>query len=109
MSKTRRWFCEHGLDLRLYPRCFLCKPLEWPETNDPVPGFVGCRCPTYWFGTVPPECPVHNPPKPYYPTITVGTTTGHTVRCTCPENRGDNYAGNCPIHDVMSSYTVGVT
>jgi hypothetical protein len=28
-----------------------------------------------------------------------------TVRCTCPPDRGDNYAGNCPIHDVQTSYT----
>lgn len=33
------------------------------------------------------------------------TVTTTTVRCTCPPNRGDNYAGNCPIHDVMVTYT----
>lgn len=37
-----------------------------------------------------------------WPTIIGGTT----VRCTCPPNRGDNYAGNCPIHDVHTTYTV---
>ena len=69
--------CKHGLDLRLYPRCFLCKPLE---------------------------CPEHKPPRPYYPTVTV-STIGHTVRCSCPPDRGDNYAGTCPIHDVTMTYT----
>jgi hypothetical protein len=35
-------------------------------------------------------------------------TNTYTVRCTCPPNRGDNYAGTCPIHDVQVTYTTGL-
>ncbi len=31
-----------------------------------------------------------------------------TVRCTCPPDRGDNYLGTCPIHDVTVTYTVSL-
>jgi len=27
--------------------------------------------------------------------------------CTCPPNRGDNYLGTCPIHDVLTTLGVG--
>ena len=39
-------------------------------------------------------------------TVSSPVATGFTVRCTCPPNRGDNYAGNCPIHDVQTTYTL---
>lgn len=38
------------------------------------------------------------------PWINEGTSTT-TVVCTCPLNRGDNYLGHCPIHDVHVTYT----
>ena len=34
-STTLATHCPHGLDMRLYPRCFLCTPLE------PTPGYTG--------------------------------------------------------------------
>lgn len=43
---------------------------------------------------------------PTWPTpIQVGTGES-TVRCTCPPERGDSYAGTCLIHDVHTTYTV---
>jgi len=32
-------------------------------------------------------------------TFPVGTNT-YGPRCTCPLNRGNNYLGSCPVHDV---------
>ena len=93
--------CPHGLDLRIHPRCYLCDPIAFEAW--------GCTCPDYWWGTVPPPCPVHNPPRSFVPTIMTGGTTGNTVRCTCPPNRGDNYVGYCPIHDTQVTYTGGRT
>lgn len=47
--------CKHGLDLRVHPRCYLCKPLET--------GSVGaCMCYGNWWGVMPQPCPIHNPP-----------------------------------------------
>jgi hypothetical protein len=44
-----------------------------------------CNHGTYWY-------------QPYsWPPITVWSD--NTPRCTCPPNRGDNYAGSCPVHD----------
>ena len=56
--------CPHGLDMRIYPRCYLCVPLV-----------AGCQCPSFWWGLTPPPCPVHNPPSPY---TTTTTTWGNT-------------------------------
>lgn len=38
---------------------------------------LGCTCPSFWWGILPPPCPIHNPPPVYSwpPTI----TTNHTV------------------------------
>ena len=61
MSAKRSFDCPHGLDMRLHPRCYLCTPL--PETRvftPPAPVPV-CTCPTVWYGTMRPLCPVHNP------------------------------------------------
>lgn len=55
--------CKHGLDLRVHPRCYLCKPLESGSV-------AGCTCPTFWHGVIPPQCPVHNPPSAYSPNTT---------------------------------------
>ena len=67
--------CIHGLDLRLHPRCYLCRP----------------------FGT-----DSRDYPQPF---VRTDPTNTWTVRCTCPPDRGDNYAGSCPIHDVATTYT----
>ncbi len=42
---------------------------------------------------------------PYVPWVP-NTVGANTARCTCPTNRGDNYFGTCPIHDVQITYTV---
>jgi len=52
------------------------------------------RCPPTSTSTGPSQHYI--PPQPYIP-----QTSGFTVRCTCPLNRGDNYSGYCPIHDVQ--------
>lgn len=71
------------------------------------PGPFKCRdCGVWWAGF---EHRCQQPVIPgHVPTITVGDASwapDFTVRCTCPPDRGDNYAGNCPIHDVQTSYT----
>jgi hypothetical protein len=35
-SKPIITHCEHGLDLRIHPRCYLCKPLTGAETPYPT-------------------------------------------------------------------------
>ena len=44
------------------------------------------------------------PTWPYQP-IGIGTVSTTTPRCTCPEKRGNNYTGYCPIHDVTVTYS----
>lgn len=69
-----------------------------------MPGPFKCPDCGLWWAGFSHECP----PRQGVLTIrkTTGTvTTGHTVYCSCPPNRGDNYAGNCPIHDSHSTYT----
>lgn len=107
MTKRRSYRCEHGLDLRVHPRCYLCQPLVSQFVPAPQP--IGCTCPPNWLGVIPPACPIHNPPNPTitWPTITTGGTNGFEVRCTCPADRGANYFGSCPIHDTQISYTAG--
>ena len=48
-----------------------------------------------WWDLHPPAVTTTNPPF---------ETSTFTVRCTCPPNRGDNYYGTCPIHDVSATY-----
>jgi hypothetical protein len=41
-------------------------------------------------------------------TITTGPfirTNTFEVRCICPKDRGDNYSGTCPVHDIQVTYT----
>jgi hypothetical protein len=41
------------------------------------------------------------------PVVTIHSpiTQSITMRCTCPPERGDNYLGSCPIHDVQVTLT----
>lgn len=61
--------CPHGLDLRVHPRCYLCKPLESNSVG-------ACLCYGNWLGVIPPACPVHNPPVV---TFVAPNTTGRDV------------------------------
>lgn len=73
MTRRRSYICPHGLDLRVYPRCYVCDPvIKLPFDTTPSRP-LGCTCPPAYIGDFPPYCPIHNPPRPYYPTI---TTTG---------------------------------
>lgn len=53
-------------------------------------------------GTAPMEVPWRWTPY-VAPPLTIGGTS--TVVCTCPPNRGDNFLGSCPVHDVQITYT----
>ena len=54
--------CSHGLDMRLYPRCFLCTPLA---------GAGVCLCPSVWTTTAhQPYCPMNPQMLPDSITIT---------------------------------------
>ena len=56
--------CPHGLDMRLHPRCYLCRPLaDLPPLVDPNrPGGPACHCLPWTYNTdVRPFCPIHNP------------------------------------------------
>jgi hypothetical protein len=65
------------------------------------------ECGVWWAGLEHRCAPVVTstdvPKWPAYPLPYDTVTT--TVRCTCPPNRGDNYYGTCPIHDVHVSFT----
>jgi hypothetical protein len=60
------------------------------------------RCPVNTTGTstAPMEVPWRWTPF-VQPPLTVSQV------CTCPPNRGDNYLGSCPIHDIKVTYFTG--
>lgn len=90
-------FCIGG------PSCCLNRFREEPPPTftyvkeTPVGPFKCPDCGTWWTGEHRCPPPVVQPPAP--------ATGGYTVRCTCPPDRGGNYVGTCPIHDVQVTVT----
>lgn len=76
---------------------FCCMRAALPE---PAAGPFKCpECGAWWAGGE------HRCPPSWWREL---GTAQVTVRCTCPPNRGDNYFGTCPVHDVRITYA-GVT
>jgi hypothetical protein len=69
------------------------------QSGSGYPGPFKCPdCGTWWAGFS------HRCPPPTIK-LTGTWVPSTTVVCTCPPNRGDNFAGTCPIHDAHTTYT----
>jgi hypothetical protein len=78
------------------PKWRLATHNSWGNASG-YPGPYHCvDCGVWWAGF---EHRCHAPVLKYDTDIS-------TVRCTCPPDRGDNFLGTCPIHDVQSTNTL---